>query len=87
MYVGESLDWNIRLELLPTLFVMPGGDQIKWETPWRPGKKCKELLLALNYEFSLTVMSNRQAGHVPEPSTLRERRFLEKGLLETSSHA
>lgn len=65
-YFRQSLTWDVRQELLPALFVMPGDQERTAKRSW----------LALSSECSLTVMRNRQAGRVPELSNLCKRKSL-----------
>lgn len=47
-YFWQSLTWDVRQELLPALFIIPGGELIK-RRAWRPGKNCKEVLASSQF--------------------------------------
>lgn len=52
----KSVNWDAGQGMLPTLFVMLGGDLTEWKGPWGPGRESKEL----SSQFRVLINSHQE---------------------------
>ena len=84
----KRINWDVDQEMLPTLFVMLGGDLTQWKEPRGPGKESKEVLAGSQLRVLISSHQEQTCWLCSEklPICVRER-ITEKVLLEISCHA